>query len=280
MDKKTAIVPRSETFIEMDRLDQQQIVLAATGAIIDELIYKVKGQWGLSWAGINHIAFWMGDIKTERGVSWERIQMFGDRIYWSATVRAVNDKYNLASLGTAEAPELMEIYTKDSKGNKIPDGQGGFEKYLDPDPFCRRKALSMAQRNAKRAVTPEAVLKKWLQYFVDQKEGKKVDPPFSPKTVDVEYKVTTDKPKRKRRKKEPEPQEEPLVDQDEERIKTTLAANAIPMDDFAIYKYGNAVRIVPKPDFPQENFEAYNGAITDLLNGKWVAKENWWEVPC
>lgn len=274
----TAIVPKSEIFLEMDRLDQQQIILAATGEIVDELVYQVKNEWGLSWAGINHIAFWMGDIKTEPWVNWERVQMFGDRMYWSATVRAVNDKYNLASLGTAEAPELMEVYDRDPKGNKIPDGQGGFKQHLEPDPFCRRKALSMAQRNAKRAVTPEAVLKKWLQYFVDRKKGKQVETPFSPKTVDAEYEVL-DKPKKKPTVKAPEPKPASKVDSEEERVKATLEGNGVDTQFLLIVKYGDKVHIGVQDGYDQIGWIDDHKVITKLLKGVWVQENTRWEVP-
>ena len=94
---------------------------------------------------------------------------------------------------------------------------------------------------------------------------------------------STQNPKKKPKTKKPKEKkvpEEPLVDPDEERVKTTLAANDIPMDDFTVYKWLNKVRLVPKPEFPQENFEAYNGVLTDLLKAEWIANERCWEIPC
>ena len=44
MSDSRAIVPKSEIFMQMDVMDQQQIVAAATGEVIDELVYKVKGK--------------------------------------------------------------------------------------------------------------------------------------------------------------------------------------------------------------------------------------------
>lgn len=286
MSAKTAIVSEPEIFLEMDNLDQQQIILAATGEVVDELVYEVRGEYGLSWAGINHIAFWMGDIKTETWVQWERFSMFGDRAYWSATVRAINEKYNLASLGTAEVPEMIEVYNRDSKGSKIPDGKGGFLKHLEPDPFCRRKALSMAQRNAKRAVTPEAVLKKWLQYFVDKKKGKEAEVPFSPKVVEAEYTVTENDPEpeedsendskgKKKRERKPKIKTDP----DEERVKQTLEANGLDTNCLVIVKYEKKLLIMPRsPEFTQDRFEEYNQVINKLIHAKWVPKEGRWQV--
>ena len=194
-----AIVPGEEhlVFQEMDLWDQQQIVLAATGEVIDELIYVVRGRDAMSWAGVNHVAFWMGDIEIDDNPKWERFEMFGDRIYWGVTVRARNTRYGLSSLGTAEAPELMEVYDRDAKGEKVPDPgrPGEYRTHLEPDPHCRRKALGMAQRNAKRAVMPAAVLTKWLSYFKalkmyrDGRLREEPQPPFRPKVVEASYEV-------------------------------------------------------------------------------------------
>ena len=271
------IIEKQTVFMELDLLDQQQIVAAATGEVIDELVYKVKGKNAISWAGINHISFFMGDIEVDDWVQWERIEMFGDRVYWSATIRARNTKYGLSSLGTAEAPELADTYVLDDENKRVKDLDGNWKMTTREDPHCRRKALSMAQRNGKRAVMPAVVLEKWLGYFLDLKKGEKVDPPFQPKYVESTQTVKKE-PEKKKPKEKKTPKETPLVDPDEERVKTTLAVNDIPIDDLTIYKYIDKVRVVPKPKFPQENFDAYNGAITDLLKAEWVAKEGWWEV--
>lgn len=211
-------IEKREVFAEMDRLDQQQIILAATGEVITELVYRVHGRDGISWAGINHICFFMGDIKVEPWVEWDLIEMHG-RKYWSATVRAVNEKYNLASLGTAEAPEFMDIYDRDERNQKIPDParKGEFKTHLEPDEFCRRKALSMAQRNAKKAVIPAAVLGKWLGYFLDLKAGKEVEPPFQRRVVEAEYREVEKPPERRiPPKRAPE---KPVSSEQEERIR-------------------------------------------------------------
>ena len=285
VEEGKAIVPKSEVFLEMDRQDQLQIVAEAMGEVVEELVYVVQGKKGLSYKGVNLIAFYMGDIGVEPWVDWQQIQM-DNQMYWSATVRGCNERYNLTALGTAEVPEQMQVYDRDENKKKIPDGLGGFKSHLEFDRFCRRKALSMAQRNAKRAVMPEAMIKKWLDYFWDKKQGRDVKPPFKPKAVNADFTVI-EKPKeekkktKKPKKKAPEdaPEEPPQGDPDEEHIKATLAANGIPVDVLSIYKYGKAVRVVPRPEFPQELFEDYNEAILSLLNAKWLAENKRWEIP-
>lgn len=76
------------------------------------------------------------------------------------------------------------------------------------------------------------------------------------------------------------PEETPRAVSDEELIKNTLTANGLRIDDLSIYKYGTVVRIVPRPEFPQELFEDYNEAILSLLKATWVAKSERWEVSC
>jgi hypothetical protein len=234
MSKTSLVERKGGVYMEMDRRDQLQIVAEAMGEVVDELVYDVQGKKGLSYKGVNTIGFYMGDIGVQEWVDWQRIQM-EDRFYWSATVKAYNERYNLTALGTAEAPEMMEVYDRDEKRRKIPDGKGGYKTHLEFDKFCRRKALSMAQRNAKRAVIPEPVLLKWLNYFWDKKQGRDVEPPFEPKSVDAEYTVMGTQPKdektparpgpppskpkkkpkekaKKKGEKKPKPKEKPTID--------------------------------------------------------------------
>jgi len=72
----------------------------------------------------------------------------------------------------------------------------------------------------------------------------------------------------------------PQADLDEEQVKAILTANGIPVDILSIYKYGDKVRVTPKPEFPQERFEEYNSAILKMLRARWVAKKERWEVSC
>lgn len=216
-----------DIFLEMDRRDQQQIVAAMTGEVIGDLMYRVSGKDAISWAGINHICFFMGDIEVDQWVEWERIVMFGDRVYWCATVRARNSKYGLSSLGTAECPELKKVYERDEQKNKIPvpGKPGEFKFHLEDDEHCRRKALSKAQRNAKRAVIPEALLKKWLGYFRDKKKNLDVSPPGQPKYVESEQ---TEPPKKRAPRKRT-----PRIKKDQEPTKTAVSAGKITVETVA-----------------------------------------------
>jgi len=298
VEEGKAIVPKSEVFLEMDRQDQLQIVAEAMGDVVEELVYVVQGKKGLSYKGVNLIAFYMGDIGVEPWVDWQQIQM-DNQMYWSATVQGYNKRYNLTALGTAEVPEQMQVYDRNEKGGKIPDGRGEFKSHLEFDRFCRRKALSMAQRNAKRAVMPEAMIKKWLDYFWDKKQGRDVKPPFKPKAVDADFTVIEKegkkKPKKKLGKKKPEtkkagwftpdeapakvPAEPPQANPDAERVKATLMANGVDTKPLLIIKYGDKVRIIVQEDYDQVGWIDDHKVITELLHGEWNQEYGRWEVP-
>ena len=288
------MVPRADdhlVFVEMDRWDQQQIVMAATGEVIDELIYTVHGRDAISWAGVNHIAFWMGDVEVDDGPTWERITMFGDRVYWSVTVRARNPRYGLSSLGTAEAPELMEVYDKDERGEKVPDGQGGYRFHLEPDPHCRRKALGMAQRNGKRAVMPAAVLTSWLGYFKRLKEfnaGKvkeKPEPPFKPKVVDVDYHVRQEprgkeKEEKPRARPGPPPALAPGSTVTEDHIRYRLQAAGYGDALLPVRAEGDGFEVEPTRELNDQEHYYVNGALVSL-GANWVddGGRGRWKVP-
>jgi len=260
------IVSKSESFMTLDLLDQQQIVAAATGDVIDELVYKVKGKTAISWMGINHICFFMGDIGVDDWVQWEKITMFGDRVYWSATIRANNAKYGLSSLGTAEAPELADNWVKN------PDGS--WKIMLREDPHCRRKALSMAQRNGKRAVIPAAVLAKWLEYFLDLRKGKIVNPPFQPKYVESSQKTVT-KPEKKTPAKKTEKKVAPkskatpktqmsLGKVNRDTVAYNLKAAGFTEDIVVIHEEDDNVIVEPTRELTEEEIYKISGVLEDV----------------
>ena len=249
-------IVKSEIFMQMDVMDQQQIVAAATGEVIDELVYKVKGKTAISWAGINHISFFMGDIEVDDWVQWDRITMFGDRVYWSATIRAQNTKYGLSSLGTAEAPELADTHVVDDKGKWVKNPDGSWEMTLREDPHCRRKALSMAQRNGKRAVMPAAVLEKWLEYFLKLKKGERVDPPFQAKYVE-----STQKPPEK--KATPKTQMS-LGKVNGDTVTYNLKAASFTEELVDVHEEDDNVIVEPKRELTEEEIYKISGALEDV----------------
>lgn len=302
-DNKTLaeIVPK-DVFIELDRSDEQQIVLQAMGEVAGELFYEVHGTKRLSLEGINSIAYIMGDVEVDPWVEWERIELFGDRVYWSATVRARNNRFNLSSLGTAEAPELQEIYDRDERNQRIPipNMKGKFRTHLEQDEFCRRKALGKAQRNAKRSVMPTVVLKKWLQYFTDIKlyqkgtRRQKPEMPFKPKNVDAEYQVlNTDE------SKEPPPEEPPIEKPTDETVSAEKPKGETPQGppesiedvreriaDFiagsdtllVVSDRGEYFRVGKRKTLDSE-IEDHVDMILTNMGGTWDKDANCWKIP-
>ena len=284
-----------EVFQEMERRDQLQIVQETMGEIVKDLFYDVNGKKGLSYSGVNMTAFFMGDIKTDPGVEWEKVEM-DNRFYWSATVRAVNETYNLASLGTAEVPELMEVHDLDENKKWVKNPDGSWRMHLEFDRFSRRKALSMAQRNAKRAVMPEGILEAFLKYFMRRAAGEKdLEPPFNPKKIPSEYKVLPDKASGEEHKEKtpPSPKKPPtptkLKDEKtpklkpgilgaEEAVKSALEANDLTTEGFMITVYGNLIYVQPTEDLTQDTWNDYN-KVLGYIKGKWMKESHRWEVP-
>ena len=259
-------IVKSEIYMQMDVLDQQQIVAEVTGEVINDLVYMVKGKTAISWAGINHISFFMGDIGVDDWVQWEKITMFGDRVYWSATIRANNAKYGLSSLGTAEAPELADIHVVDDDGNWVKNPDGEWKFTLRPDPHCRRKALSMAQRNGKRAVMPAAVLAKWLEYFLKLKKGAKVDPPFQPKYVDSTSTVVSNT-KEMVPKKNSKPKTKlslALGKVSKDTVAYNLKAAGFTEDIVVVLEEGDNVIVEPTRELTEEEIYKISGVLEDV----------------
>lgn len=285
-----SIVPREKVFLEMDRRDQQQIVLSYMGEAVDELYYEVNSKKGLSWQGINTICYYMGDIKVEPWVQWDRIEMQGQE-YWSATVRAVNERYNLASLGTAEEPLMKMVYDRDEKKQKIPDGVGGFKSHLEFEPHCRRVALSKAQRNAKRAVIPEPLLIKWLDYFVAYvafmkgQIKEKPEPPIKPKVVEADYQVMPQKTPEKRESKpnksrKRSTRELTIGKVSVNIIRFNLRALGFTDDDFGVFEKENGFIVEPARDLNEEESYKVDSTLGGM-GGIWeeVGYRGQWRIP-
>jgi len=184
---------KQDYFTELDRRDQEQIIMEATGEVSKELFYDVNGKKGLSYVGVNTVTFFMGDIETEPWFQRDKV-VLNDQVFWSTTVRAVNTTFNLASLGTAEVPEMMDVYDLDPKTHKrVQNEDGSYKMHKEFDRFVLRKSMSMAQRNAKRAVMPTPMLQKFLEYFVKRAAGDtKAEIPYNPRKLPADYRVLPD----------------------------------------------------------------------------------------
>jgi hypothetical protein len=169
MAEKALRVREQDTFIQMDAEDEQQILREMEGEIVKDLYYEVNGKRGLSYAGVNHMSFKIGGIKIlPESVKIEYDEKTDEYVGYAV---ALNEKYNLTRAGVSVQPKMMEVYDRDERGQRIPDGKGGFKNHLEYDKFARVKALSKAQRNAVKAVIPETLIAAYLDYFYKLRQG-------------------------------------------------------------------------------------------------------------
>jgi hypothetical protein len=179
-----------DTFIQMDAADEQQILKEMEGEIVKDLYYDVNGKKGLSYVGVNHMSFKIGGIKIiPESV---KVEYDADTEEYVASVVACNEKYALTRAGMSVQPKMMDVYDKDSSGRRLDT------MHKEYDRFARIKALSKAQRNAIKAVMPEALIAAYLDYFIKLKQGARIqtqprdDGPIGmkdPRKVDANYTV-------------------------------------------------------------------------------------------
>ena len=286
---------KQDYFTELDRRDQEQIIMEATGEASKELFYDVNGKKGLSYEGVNTVTFFIGDIETEPWFQREKVEL-NSQVFWSTTVRAVNKTFNLAALGTAEVPEMMDVYDVDPKTKKrIQNEDGSFKMHKEFDRFCLRKSLSMAQRNAKRAVMPMPMLQKFLEYFVKRAGGDtKAEIPYNPRKIPPDYKVLPDQAGGEDRREKtpakekaapppakeaaPEKKGAPPAEGPEEAVYRALEVAGLDPSTLTIYVYGRKIYIEPG-SVPVEAIISY-GKVLGVLGAEWkqVGKVGRWEI--
>lgn len=178
-----------DTFIQMDAADEQQILKEMEGEIVKDLYYDVNGKKGLSYVGVNHMSFKIGGIKIiPESV---KVEYDKDTDEYVASVVACNEKYSLTRAGMSVQPKMMDVYDRSPSGQKLDT------MHKEYDRFARIKALSKAQRNAIKAVMPEALIAAYLDYFIKLKQGGRTQQPRDegpigmkdPRKVDADFKV-------------------------------------------------------------------------------------------
>jgi len=272
---------KQDYFTELDRRDQEQIIMEDSGEIPKELFYDVNGKKGLSYEGINTVAFFMGDVKTEPWFQREKVELNG-QVFWSTTVRAINETFNLAALGTAEVPEMMDVYDIDPKTRKrIQNTDGTFKMHKEFDRFCLRKSMSMAQRNAKKAVMATAMLQKFLEFFVKRAAGDmKAEIPYNPRKIPPDYKVLPDQAGGEDRKekttipktsadhttytKNPPENKEKLKPPTKEIIEYNLKAFGYGENDVGVYEEGDSYIVEPARDLSEGEQYKLSGALEPM----------------
>ena len=224
----------------MEARDEAQILAEIQGQILEEMVYsfRVGGRevTGISWVGIKEIARRYGKIDVDL------IQLLDSPEGYTVIVKAKDIEKGNGMLGVSTQAKIMQLKNKETQ----------------IDQFALQKALSKAQRNAIRALIPEAFFK---TIFSELSGGLKAEP-----RKQVEAKAS------------PIASPKPKWDPDEQTVKTTLEVHGLHDKDLAIIKYGKVVRVEPREGFPQEVFKEYD-AVMKLMKGKWLGLENRWEIP-
>jgi len=147
-EETTSIVPASEaeSFQLMERRDEEQIVAALEGKYLDEFVYSFqqggKTVEGLSWVGIQEAARAYGGIQC----SIEKMKIEETEKEIVVMLEAVDTQTNSSAIGVSSQAKMM----KTSRG-------------IMEDTFARQKAVAKAQRNAKRQLLPQALLRQWIE---------------------------------------------------------------------------------------------------------------------
>ncbi|WP_309492761.1 hypothetical protein [Candidatus Hecatella orcuttiae] len=157
--------PREDVFAIMERKDEDQIIAELKGAYLDEFVYSFehgdRRVVGLSWSGVKEIAWRLGSISVDDLTVEDK----GD--FWLAKCSATDHVRGNRRWGAAVQPK------------KIGDKE---------DVFALPKAVSKAQRNAIRAVIPEAMIKTFIDRFLEESRTKQPSP-----TPSAEVKTAAEK---------------------------------------------------------------------------------------
>jgi len=143
-----SVVPtnEAEAFKLMEYRDEEQVVAALGGKYLDEFVYSFqqggKTVEGLSWVGIQEAARSYGGIQCP--VEKMKIEDTGKEII--VMLEAIDTQTNSSAIGVSSQQKMM----KTSRG-------------VMEDTFARQKAVAKAQRNAKRQLLPQALLRQWIE---------------------------------------------------------------------------------------------------------------------
>lgn len=291
------LAPRDQMpFMEMEARDEQQILAAIEGQVVTEFIYKVEGKIGLSLTGVNHMCFKMGHIKVDP--SSARIEYDEREDEYTAYIVAINEKYELSAMGVSTQPRMMEIHFKDDQGRWVKNADGSWKMIVQRDRFAKTKSMSKAQRNAKRQVIPEAIIKAYLDYFMKLKEGKPAEAPSfegldldqPPKEVKSEQVPVKEKPKARvgdppRRAPLKPAAEKPKgetphglpesVEEVRERIADFIAGSETLL---VVSDRGEYFRVGKRKTLDRE-LEDHADMIVVNMGGTWDEEANCWKIP-
>jgi len=146
--KSGTIIPANEadSFQLMERRDEEQIVAALEGKYLDEFVYSFpqggKMVEGLSWVGIQEASRAYGGIQCPI----EKVKIDETDKEIVVMLEAIDTQTNSSAIGVSSQTKVMS-----TRSGPI------------VDTFARQKAVAKAQRNAKRQLLPQTLLKQWIE---------------------------------------------------------------------------------------------------------------------
>jgi vacuolar-type H+-ATPase subunit E/Vma4 len=157
-ETSTSIVPANdaEAFLLMEKRDEEQIVATLEGKYLDEFVYSFqqggKTVEGLSWVGIQEAARAYGGIRC----SIEKMKIDRNAKEIVVMVEAFDEQTKSSAIGASSQAIMMKT------------ARGVME-----DSFALQKAISKAQRNAKRQLLPQSLLRQWIEKHREAKSNGK-----------------------------------------------------------------------------------------------------------
>jgi len=261
-EKETRIVPAHKVFLEMERRDEDQILAELRGKVVEEYVYRVEGRLGISYAGINEICYRMKHIHVEPWVMWDE-----DEKYYYATVRAINTVEDISALGLGQQPKLMKVYDRDPRGRRLETS------HLEEDRFAKTKALSKAQRNAKKAVIPLTTIKVFIDKF--QKGTKRPPKPVKARekaVVKAKFPPLTSPAIREKSIKP-----EGRLSKDD--VQKALAAEGIPVEKLDFEETDSSIVVSKNVEWMDIKVVNRVTRILQKYGGNYYAEQGAWDVP-
>lgn len=151
-----SIVPANdaEVFQVVEHRDEEQIIASLEGKYLDEYVYSFqqggKSIEGLSWLGIQEAARAYGGIQCP--IDKMKIERNDKDII--VMIEAIDSQTNSSAIGAS----AQALFMTTSRG-------------VMADSFAMQKAISKAQRNAKRQLLPQQLLKQWIEKHRKAKSG-------------------------------------------------------------------------------------------------------------
>ena len=139
----------------MERRDEEQIIASLQGNYLDTFVYSMQNKAGktieaLSWVGIQEAARAYGGIQC----SIDKMKVEETKEQFTVDIEAFDSRTNSSAIGSSSQKKNMITM-----------------KGIIKDEFARQKAVSKAQRNAKKQLLPQKLLLEWINKYRDEKKG-------------------------------------------------------------------------------------------------------------